>query len=347
MTHGALGAAGALRLRPPAGVGPRRRHSRPAAAPGVAFGVLLGAALISPLAGAPPPLAAQQVQVAVLPDSVFVGDVVRVGVRLVLEPGESVLLPDTLPLGEWDAENAARLRERREALPDGRMRVTGTYFVTPWRPGGMDLPDLPLRIATADGSGRTVLARLPDVEVASVLPATAADLEPRPARGVLGPNWPRWLLALLALVVLAVAAAVVAWLRRRRRVAVQFPVPASARERALAALDGARAAGLVERGQWKEFYSQTSHAVREYLQAIEPAWSDDLTTSEILARVGVMAGPAMATALAGFLVPADQVKFARRVPSPDRALAEWEAARRLVETVDGPRPVQALAEVAA
>lgn len=118
------------------------------------------------------------------------------------------------------------------------------------------------------------------------------------------------------------------------------------REAALAALQEARAAGLVERGEWKEFYTRISLALREYLEAIEPGWSEDLTTTELLAQVRVAAAHDAAADLAALLRPADQVKFARRVPTAAEAIAEWEAARRWVERFRPPAAVEPV-EVAA
>lgn len=300
---------------------------------------LLVALLVAPLA-APWPAAAQaagSARVAVPADSIHVGDRVTVAVRVVVEAGERVILPDTLPLASDDVENAARVRERVETLEDGRVQVTGVYTVTPWRPGRTELPALDLQIEAATGELRAVTAGLPDLEVLSILPADAEALQPMPPKGVVGPSFAWWPFALLALVLLGLA--FLLWRRVKRSPAAVERASAPAvppRQRALAALDQAREAGLIESGEWKDFYSRVSQALREYLEAVESAWGEDLTTTEVLARVRADAGHPESAALASLLGPADQVKFARRVPDAATAHAEWEAARQWVERFDGP-----------
>jgi hypothetical protein len=216
--------------------------------------------------------------------------------------------------------------------------VTGVYAVTPWRPGALPLPALPLRVVSGSEAVATLTASLPALDVVSVLPPDTAGIEPRPAKGVLGPNWALWPFLLALLLLLALVAALVAWLRRRRRRVAAVPAspPVAPRERALAALRDAREAGLVERGELKEFYTRLAAAVRRYLAELEDDWSDDLTTSEILARLRAQIGAAEAARLADVLRPADQVKFARRRPGPDVAGEEWERARAWVESFTWP-----------
>lgn len=285
------------------------------------------------------PLQAQTERGVVLADSIRVGDVVPVALRIVVEPGERVILPDTIALGGTELENAARVRERADTLEDGRVRVTALYAVTPWRPGTAELPELPVQVVSAHGEVRDVPLSLPDFQVQSVLPADADVLDPMPPKGVLGPSFPWWSFALLLLALLALGALAWWWVRRDRPAAAAPLAPAiPPRARALAALDQARHAGFIDRGEWKEFYTLVAHALREYADALEPAWSDDLTTSELLARVRAEAGAGEAAALARLLRPADQVKFARRVPGADDAVAEWEDARRWVERFHWPPP---------
>lgn len=276
------------------------------------------------------PASAQEVRSAVAGDTIRVGDVVPVALRTTLDRGQRIAWPDTLPLGgpEAELENAARVRTRVDTLADGRLEATAVYAVTPWRPGEVSLPDVEIPIVSGDEVARTLTASFPGFQVTSVLPADTAGIEPRPTKGVIGGNWSLWpiLLALLALLVLA--AAVIWWLRRRRRRRDVTAVPAvPPRAAALAALDRAREAGLVERGEMKEFYTRVSMAVREYLGAIEPTWGEDRTTTELLAAIRAAAGPATAAGLEPILRSADQVKFARRGADAEMAYREWEAAR--------------------
>ena len=135
----------------------------------VAFVPILAAA-IATAAGVADRCVAQDVRTAVGGDTLHVGDVVPVAVRLTVGPGERVVWPDTLPLGdrEGDLENAARVRERVDTLSDGRLQVTGIYAVTPWRPGETELPELPIRVVSGDERVRTLTASLPTLDVAGL-----------------------------------------------------------------------------------------------------------------------------------------------------------------------------------
>jgi len=301
------------------------------------------AAVLVWLLAAALPVTAQVPASAVVGDSIHVGDQVPVLVQITVGPDDRVIFPDTLPLGSADLENAARVRQLADTLADGRIQVTGVYTVTPWRPGDLAVPDLPILVSGSGGDIHTVTATLPVVQVLSVLPADPALLEPMPAKGVIGPSFPWWPFALLGLVILALGALAWWWLRRRRPATVARAPAVHPRDRALAALDEARSAGLIDRGEWKEFYTRVAYALRGYLEAVEPGWSEDLTTSELLTIVRATAGPDHSAALATLLRPADQVKFARREPDADTAMAEWAAARRWVEHFDvrrQPSPVE-------
>ncbi len=278
-------------------------------------------------------LTAQGARTAVVPDSAEVGDVVTVAIRLVLPPGQRAIWPDTLSLPEEsDVENAARVRERVDTLDDGRLQVTALYAVTPWRTGEQPLGEARFQVIGGAETPETRTAELPTLRVVSVLPADTAGIEPRPAKGVIGRSWSWWPIILTALAVLLLAALLGWWIRRRRQ---RRPEPAlapapTARERALAALDAARSDGLLERGEVKAFYIRVAVAVRHFLAAMEPAWGEELTTTELMARIRAMADPEEARGLEGILRAADQVKFARRRPEPATAHQEWAEARAWV-----------------
>ncbi len=104
---------------------------------------------------------------------------------------------------------------------------------------------------------------------------------------------------------------------------------------------------LIEQGEMKEFYTRISEAVRDYAAALEPAWGEDLTTTELLTRFRAQVGPETARALRDVLRPADQVKFARRSPDAQTARSEWEAARDWVADFQWPPDVDGAREEAA
>ncbi len=302
---------------------------------------LAALALAATSAFAATPAAAQQVRTAVLPDTATVGDVVRAAVWIDLLPGFKVAFPDSLPIADT-LENAGKRQLQERPRPNGGVTVAAVFPVTPWRTGDHPLPVVLLHVI---GPGRDTLiaARLPGLHVRSVLPADTSKQKPKPPAGVVGPDrllWPYILAALLALLILALLAR---WLwRRLRRPPVVIVAPEEVltpRERALRELDRARAAGLVETGEMKHFYTRSTIAVRQYLDALSPAWGADRTTSELIPRLrSVDLG--VAAALARLLDRADLVKFARLRPAQGEALSDWSALREWVEHFPEPEPAE-------
>lgn len=312
----------------------------PARAIVLAFLGLVGAAC-------PAGAAAQRVGAALPSDSARVGDVVPVAIRVVVEPGQRVLLPDTLPLGAAgdSVENAARLRERVDTLADGSLQVTGVYAVTPWRTGELSLPPVPVQVVSGDESVRTLSAQVPPLTVVTVLPPDTAGIQPRPPKGVIGASWDWRILGILLAILLALLGLLLWWWwRRRGGDALELRPATPPRDVALATLQRAREGGYIERGEWKDFYTLTSEAVRRYAASQGSGWGEDLTTTELLDRLGAQAGERERAALERILREADQVKFARRMPTADEALAEWEAARAWVQRFSWPPQVMAVTE---
>jgi hypothetical protein len=210
--------------------------------------------------------------------------------------------------------------------------------------GELELPEVSVEVVGGDESPRTVRASLPTLLVVTVLPPDSSARTPRPARGVLGASWDWLAIGLILGLAAAVVGAFLWWWRRREgeveeETAWTPMIPP--RQRALATLQEARDSGLLERGEWKAFYTLVSEAVREYAAALERSWGEDLTTTELLARFRAQVGPGEAIDLGHVLRPADQVKFARREPDRDTALAEWETARSWVQGFDWPPPREA------
>lgn len=314
-----------------------RRRAKPLAA-----ALLIAAAPSGAVrAQEPPPVRASA---AVVPQTITVGDIFQAAIRVATPPGTEVVFPDSLVLPP-DVESAGR-REIRVDTVQGEPQVTAIYPLTGWRPG--DVPLAPAAVTVRDTTGtQEVQVEFPAFALASVLPADTAGIQPKPAKDVLGADRVWWPILLAAGLLLAALAAMYAWYRRRRPAVTALPVPAvPPRARALAVLDAARSAGLVEAGHTKEFYSEVTDAVRGYLEALDVRWSRDLTTSELAGRLRGGGVDAPAAALLALLGNADLVKFAQRRPLSAEAYADWTAARRFVESFDWPPPAAVVSEEA-
>lgn len=286
--------------------------------------VLCGSALLCAPARAQEAHAAT----AATADTVTVGDRFQVAVRVSAPRGSRVEFPahpDSAP----DAQALGAVRVRRDPA---RGEHTAVYTLVAWRTGQPELPPLRVVVTLPDARVETlqVEAALPFVR--SVLPADTAGVEPRGPKDVLDPRrslWP-WLAAAAAVLLLAL---LLHRLRRRRPAPPEAPpAPADPRALALAALERARSLGLVEAREWKEFHALTSGALRGLVAALSPRWGTELTTRELLRRMGEAGAPAEEVVRLGALLrEADLVKFARARPTAEEAERHWREARAWVE----------------
>lgn len=269
-------------------------------------------------------LAAQRPAATIRSDSVTVGDPALLVLEVPRAEGESVRFPDTLALtGDLEYLGPASV------APEDRVPgiAAAAYHVTAWRPGEHALPAITVPVNGPEGT-RTVRLEPPVLRVGSVLPSDTAGVEPRPPKDVLGPD--RTILPALILLALLISAAIAIgrWWARRRASGRAGEGPAvRPAEAALAALDGIQEAGLLNRGEVKEYYARTTRVLRDYLNAVEPAWGAGLTTAEIDAQVDPGLRPVEKRELLTVLFRADRVKFARHRPAGDEPEALWRAAR--------------------
>ena len=267
------------------------------------------------------PAQAQRVATGLTLDTVRVGDPFRAIARIGVQPGEEIVLPDSLQSVE-DLENAGRVRTRRDSTAQG-VNVIAAFPLIAWRPGSLALPSFDV-VRRSAGRERKVTIDLPAVTVVSVLPADTTNIQAKPPKDVFGPNrlwWP-WIIA--ALLLLAALAAAYWWWRRRRKQpevsALPMPMP---RERALEELTKIQQLGLIEQGEYKRYYTMLSAVLRQYLESFDGKWSRDLTTDELAQRVKQERDVASAIAV---LRTSDLVKFARETSNPRDAKADWQKA---------------------
>lgn len=234
---------------------------------GVALAMLPGAGL-----------GAQQARTAVVPQSVTIGDIFRVAVRVAVPAGAVVVFPDTLDVPE-SVEAAARREVTVDSTRPELRTYTAVFPLTAWKPGTVQLPPARVRLELPDG-GNFVEATFPAVSVTSVLPPDTAAIEPKPAKDVIGPSRLLWPTA-LGIGLLAALLLLAIWIYRRRRPAPVRVAGVPPRYAALAELDRIRRLGYLERGDLKAFYSAITAVLRTYTATLDARWSPDLTTTEL------------------------------------------------------------------
>lgn len=267
--------------------------------------------------------------VAVLPETVTVGDPFRVVVRIRAPRGATLEFAQTP-----DSGTGVEALDPVVVVPSvdtTATEQTATYRLAAWDVGArpIRIPDVVVRDST--GERRVAVGRSLSVFVSSVLPADSSERVPKPPRALFefGPPW--WWWGLVALAALGVVGALWWLWRRRRRPAPR--VVRSARDEAEEAFARVEALELVASGERGLHVALMADVVRDFLARILPAAAPSLTSSELLLQLRGDARLPLAR-LTRFLQDVDLVKFAAFPIDAERAQAVGREARALVDAVD-------------
>ncbi len=274
-----------------------------------------------------------QYGMALSADTVTVGDVFRLSVRVRAPEGATIEFPSG-PDSAAAVQAVDSLAIVRGSVP-GFVEETGTWRLAAWDVGQLPIvmPDIIVRTATGE---RRIPIRAAGVFVRSVLPEDSTKHLPKPARALFEapapPLWP-WLLLAAAL-----AALLGWWLwHRRRRAALGDPGEDAwvRAEREFARVEALR---LVAAGEPGRHAALMVEVLRDYLaRRFGPfpfgPFPLALTSTELLAAT---AHEPMVPrdSLAPLLAEVDLVKFARRPVTGDRATQLGVEARAIVKRVE-------------
>lgn len=235
------------------------------------------------------------------------------------------------------------------AVVDGRRTVTGTYTLQGFDPGLYPLPI----VGAENGSGDTVWSQLLTLKILP-MDVDTVEMAARPLAGVASPQcrWydyiPLWLL--WALLAVAVAVGVFFLLRHTRRrkveaeIKAQAPVPPY--ELAVSRLEKLRQSGAAAPGHEKQFYTDLTDILRQYLHGRYGINAMEMTSSQIVRTLRSNPATRMpADQMDAVLRIADFVKFAKEKPLADDNVRALERARDFVETTKpAPEPETAPAD---
>ncbi len=259
-------------------------------------------------------------------DSVTVGEVVRLTVRVRALRGAAINFPAAVDsLGPVQSLEPPVVRNGSDTL-DAEDRVA-VYRLAPW-----DVGTLPIRlgdvVVQTDDDERRVALSLPSLFVRSVLPKDSALRIPKPARPLLAVRAPVpwWWWPLLALAVLTLGIGTWWWSGRRARRAGAPGDPFADAERAFDAVERMR---LVEAGEPGRYAALMTDVARRYIAARVPEAPLAFTSGELLAAVrGV---PTLSfERLQRLLDAVDPVKFAAAPLDPVGARTLGADARAIV-----------------
>ena len=258
-------------------------------------------------------------------DTVTVGDVVRLTVRVRAPLGSTVNFPTGLDsLAPVQALEPPSVRDGTDSTVVDRVAI---YRLSPW-----DIGRQPIRlgdvIVQGDDGDRRVALSLPTLVVRSVLPADSAQRVPKPARPLLTVRAPVpwWWWALAALAALGIGLLIWWWTRRRRRLGVVTRDPFAEAEAAFARVERLR---LAEAGEPGRHAALMTDVVRRYLAARHEAATLANTSGELLTAIrGVPTVPF--ERLQRLLDDVDPVKFAAAPLASQRARELGDEAKAIV-----------------
>ena len=259
-------------------------------------------------------------------DTVTVGDVVRLTVRIRAPHGATINFPAAVDsLGPVQSLDPPTVRDGADTAAAAD-RVA-TYRLAAWDVGKLPIKLGDVLVQTDDGDRRVALD-LPSLFVKSVLPADSALRIPKPARPLIAVRapipWWWWAVAALAALIIAL---LIWWLRRRGRREVRTGDPYAD---AMAAFDRVEKLRLVDAGEPGRYAALMTDVVRRYLADRFEAVTLAHTSGELLQSVrGIPT--VLHNELRALLDAVDPVKFAAAPLAADRARALGAEAGRIVK----------------
>ena len=257
-------------------------------------------------------------------DTVTVGDVVRLIVRVRAPLGATVNFPAAVDsLGPIQALEPPSVRDGADSSAVDRV---ATYRLAAWDIGSQPMRLGDVLVQTDDGERRVALT-LPTLFVRSVLPADSALRVPKPARPLLDVRppipWWWWLLAALAAIAIGLG---IWWWRRRGRDQAETGDPYADAEAGFARVERLR---LPEVGEPGRHAALMADVARRYLAQRHSDASLANTSGELLAAVrGIPTVPF--DRLQRVLNEVDHVKFAAAPLTPARAKELGDESRAIV-----------------
>ena len=289
------------------------------------FGVFVFLAT-PPAAFAQLPQIPVQAGIALERDTVTVGDVVRLTVRIHAPHGATINFPAAVDsLGPVQSLTPPTVRDGADTAAAAD-RIA-TYSLAAWDVGRQPIKLGDVLVQTDDGERRVALD-LPSLFVRSVLPADTALRVPKPARPLLEMRapvpWWWWLVAALAALVLGLGAWW--WARRRRHDHATTGDPFADATMSFARVEKLR---LIDAGERGRHAALMTDVLRRYLADRFDPVSLALTSHELLAAV--RGTPTVSyDSLRTLLSAVDPVKFAAAPLDADRARAIGEEAKSIV-----------------
>ena len=258
-----------------------------------------------------------QLQSRLSRDSILIGDQIEWTLDLQLAPGESARIskPGETPVP--GVETLGDLSLDTLSQKDGTQTLRGRVVLTSFDSGSYDLPQLFVLLARTDGSIDTLAYSGPHLEVTTI-PVDTATFQPYDIKGQI--RYPLTFKEVLpwiglALLVAALVWLLVRWIKMRRENRDFFGKPVVQDPPhivALRSLEKTRAQKLWQAGKQKQFYTQVTDALRQYIAGRYGISALEQTSAEMFRDLQDKdIAPAVLDPLKDLFGTADFVKFAK------------------------------------
>lgn len=238
--------------------------------------------------------------------------------------------------GQLAGVDVAKISADTADLGNGRRETTYTLTLQPFDPDTVTLPPLRVACGTDTAETRALVLKVLPVELDSL--TTIHPMEGPVAYPAKWYDWvPQWVSDYWPWIIIAIgliAAAVAAWIyfRRGGTVMVRRKRIVPPYELAMHRLGQLRERRLAESGHEKEYYTELTDILRQYLEGRFGINAMEMTSTEIVRSLRANETTRMsADRMRSVLEVADFVKFAKMRPLPDDNVKSYNAAVAFVE----------------
>jgi hypothetical protein len=269
----------------------------------------------------------------------MIGDQLKMHLDVLHPPGAE-LLPLVLKKKEGDVVEFLAQTKWDTISQNDNIRLRKDLLLTAWDSGYHDVPSLAI-VFLANAKRDTVFTQNIPLEV-QVPPADSvlADIKPIIEEEIVWQDYISEIALVAFLIIAALLWYFVSKMKNRRQLPPPPPIIIPPHEIAFNKLKELKEQKLWQQGKVKEFHSQLTYIIREYLEKRYGVQALEQTTDEILGQMkNINLGAELTPKMTTLLQTADLVKFAKAEPPADyhdNALALGEEFVRATKQVDLP-----------
>jgi len=262
--------------------------------------------------------------------TITIGDLITYTVIVTRDTNMKIQLPSLgANLGGFEIRD---YKVHEPQTKDGRTIDQFDYIISTFDTGEFEIPPVEIKYSIPPAKDQKILkTESIKIIVASMKPSESGDIrEIKPPWEILY-NWrPVIIIGSIALGVLIIVGVIIYLIRRKRRLGAILPQwvppPRPAHEIAYERLKQLAESSLLANGEIKEYYSEISEILRQYVEGRWGVFALELTSFELLDKLRTVEIPRECMPVCEqFLALCDFVKFAKYIPgdAEHNAVINW------------------------